>query len=527
MADYGNDDADSEKDLCSLQLTTARRARETDVQKVDVAICPEALEHESRHGRAHGELLPGKDQADTEAAICKLADRPTKHLAKYKQSITCSYTPSIVGYYHLSRLLGGVGDIKPAVVRTMDLGEHKQIVSEAISILGTQADNSYPKVSWLSFQSAEATPDASRYKDATLHRRPEAKTSTAVSKRTRRPELMAKYSELNARGADPTPASIFMRSAQFQHVADARPLAQIVDQTLGESAAQSRSPAMRDISDMLVIDYLMSQQDRFGNIAEVDYYYSVGTDGKVAKTKKSKVDDGTTPKPAGAVLVKKMLLKDNDCGGPAKNNVVKAEAILDSVHHMNAGTYANLEWLAANFAPGQDVPKFLTSEVLFSQADINMLRTNLAALAPKLHDACTSGKLLLDLDLDAHLAGKGHDPASCNVAAPPKHWTKVRNRQSSAGRRNRAEACRNVHERADDQGVARHEGHRLRLPRRLRRLRRHGRSHRRLRALGAADGRRRGAAPRGAAEAAGAGAGNAARRPAPRRRDSREAGEGP
>ena len=48
-----------------------------------------------------------------------------------------------------------------------------------------------------------------------------------------------------------------------------------------------------------------------------------------------------------------------------------------------------------------------------------MLRTNLGAMAPKLHDACKAGKLLLDLDLDAHLAGKNADPASCDQADAP------------------------------------------------------------------------------------------------------------
>lgn len=412
MADYDKDDADSEKDLCSYSFY-GTPAREADVQKVDVAICPKLSS--TNPGTDVHELLPGKNQADTEAAICKLADRPTKHLAKYKQSITCSYTPSIVGYYHLSRLLGGVGDIKPAVLRTMDLGEHKKIVSEAISILGSQPNTSYPKVSWLSFQSTEVSPAASSKKDA-LYTADLKQIYGGLEENARGEN---KYSEINQRGADPNPASIFMRSSQFQHLADGRALASIVDKTLASSAQTVQ--VMRDISDMLVIDYLMSQQDRFGNIAEVDYYYSLGTDGKsVVKTKKSKVDDGSTPKPAGAVLVKKMLLKDNDCGGPTKNNVVKAEAILDQIHHMNAGTYANLQWLAANFAPGMEAPKFFTSEAMFSQADINMLRANLAALGPKLKTACTSGKLLLDLDLEDHLAGKGHDPASCNVAEPPK-----------------------------------------------------------------------------------------------------------
>ena len=413
MADYDKDDADSEKDLCAYSFY-GTAPREADVTKIDVAICPKLSS--TNPGTDVHELLPGKNQADTESAICKLDDRPTKHLAKYKQSITCSYTPSIIGYYHLSRLLGGVGDIKPAVVRTMDLVQHEKIVTEAISILGNQANTSYPKVSWLSFQSAEKSPAASSKKDALYTG--DLKQIYGGMEENARGEN--KYSEINSRGADPNPASIFMRSAQFQHLTDARPLAQIADRTLANSAQTVQ--VMRDISDMLVIDYLMSQQDRFGNIAEVDYYYSLDTDGKsVVKTKKSKVDDGTTPKPAGAVMVKKMLLKDNDCGGPAKNNVVKAEAILDQVHHLNAGTYENLQWLAANFGPGQDAPKFFTSEALFAQADITMLRMNLATLAPKLKAECTSGKLLLDLDLEDHLAGKGHDPASCNVAEPPKH----------------------------------------------------------------------------------------------------------
>jgi len=124
------------------------------------------------------------------------------------------------------------------------------------------------------------------------------------------------------------------------------------------------------------------------------------------------------PMPAGATLVKKMLLKDNDCGGPLKTNVVKNAGLIDQLRHMNAKMYANVRWLAAGFARGQEAPKFFVSEALFGQRDIDMLRANLGTLSNKLHDACTSGKLLLDLDLEAHLAGQGHDPASCEASAP-------------------------------------------------------------------------------------------------------------
>ena len=411
-ADYDKDDLASEKELCAYSFY-GQAAREADVQKIDVAICPKLSS--TNPGTDVHELLPGKTKAETEAAICKLEDRPAKHLAKYKQSITCSYTPSILGYYHLSRLLGGAGDVKPAVIRTMGLPEHKQVTASALNILRNQADSDYPRISWLSFQKTESNPAASRNKDG-VFTQDLLQIYGGLQENVRGEN---KYSEINKRGAAPNITGPFTRTAQWANVASSKPLSQIVGRSLAESAQTVQ--VVKDISEMLVMDYLMSQQDRFGNIHEVDYYYSVGADGKVDKVKKDKVDKGEKPKPAGAVLVKKMIMKDNDCGGSTKDNVTKNAGLIDQIRHMNADLYANVQWLAANFAAGTEVPKFLTVEALFQQADINMLRTNLATLAPKLHDMCTSGKLMLDADLGDHLAGKGHDPAACNAATPAKH----------------------------------------------------------------------------------------------------------
>ncbi|MFO0736909.1 MAG: hypothetical protein U0270_13570 [Labilithrix sp.] len=412
MADYDKDDLESEQELCSYSFHGAA-PREADVQKTDVAICPKLSS--TNPGTDIHELLPGKSKAETEAAICKLQDRPTKHLAKYKQSITCSYTPSILGYYHLSRLLGGAGDVKPAVVRTMGLPEHKAVVSNALNILRNQGDGEYPKVSWLSFQKAESNPSATPKKDA-LYTQDLLQIYGGLQENARGE---SRYSEINKRGAAPNPAGPFTRTAQWASVASGKPMSQIAGRTLKDSAQTVQ--VVKDISEMLVMDYLMSQQDRFGNIHEIDYYYSLDAKGEVEKVKKSKVDDGEKPMPANAVLVKKMILKDNDCGGSTKDNVVKKAGLIDQMRHMSPNLYANIQWLAANFAAGTEVPKFLTVEALFAQADINMLRTNLAELGPKLKSMCTSGKLMLDADLEDHLAGKGHDPAACNAIEAPKH----------------------------------------------------------------------------------------------------------
>ena len=51
-----------------------------------------------------------------------------KLIAKYKQSIPThfTYSPFILGYYHLSRFLDA-GHVEPAIVRTMDVASHKPL----------------------------------------------------------------------------------------------------------------------------------------------------------------------------------------------------------------------------------------------------------------------------------------------------------------------------------------------------------------------------------------------------------------
>jgi hypothetical protein len=412
-ADYSDSDTKSEQTLCSYSFYSTG-PREAGVPKADVAICPKL--DSTNPGVDIQDLIQGQSREATEAKICKETDRETKKLAKFKQSITCSYAPSIIGYYHLSRALGGAGDVKPVVARTMDLQEHRKITGEALQILGGQADNSFPKVSWLSYRSAEANPSTTRLKDQLFT----SDLMQIYGGLQENPRGEAKYSELNRRGADPHPWSLFVQTPGFQHVADGRPLEQIAPRKIDQAQTIVQ---MEDITELLVMDYLMSQQDRFGNVHEIDYFYFPKAGGGVDKVKKSKVVDNEVAMPAGAVPVKKMMLKDNDCGGPQKTNNVKNAGLADQMRHMNPKTYANLRWLAANFGPNTDIPKLFASEALFVQADVDMLRKNLGDLSTKLHTACTSGRLLLDLDLSDHLAGKSHDPASCEGLAPPKPVT--------------------------------------------------------------------------------------------------------
>src|SRR5207342_1282336 len=81
---------------------------------------------------------------------------------------------------------------------------------------------------------------------------------------------------------------------------------------------------LKDAADLIVIDTLMNQQDRFGNIHYLTTHYYVDTkdlnqDGS-ARFKSSRDLTSEEAARVGAVQIKKMLLKDNDCG-VAKENI--------------------------------------------------------------------------------------------------------------------------------------------------------------------------------------------------------------
>ncbi len=402
--DYDDGDADDEKELCSYNFHGTEPG-------TSVATCPKLVS--TNPGVDVQELLPGKTKQETEAATCNKDEGRTKLLAKYKQSITCSYTPSILGYYHLSRVLGGAGNVKAAVVRTMDLEEHKKITA-----VGVAHTTDLLKTLWKQWDSWESNPNNPKYKDALftvdqqqiygamqVNPRGEAKYVDPISGRS-----------LNVRGATDFSSS-FRATAAWQTMLDGRGVGEWVPRTL--AGGGQRIVQMKDIADMVLMDTLMAQQDRFGNMHSLDYYYYAdGAD--VKKVKKSKVDDGEKPMPANAVLVRELLLKDNDCG-VVKTNVEKQAGMLGALRHMSAKTYANLRWFHSQFGVGAPAPKFFVNEVLMTQKDIDMLRTNLADADATLTANCKAGKLKLDLDLEDHLQSKNdHDLTICDASAPPQ-----------------------------------------------------------------------------------------------------------
>src|SRR6185295_18814955 len=222
--DYSKGDGDDETELCSYNFHGTSPGK-------SVATCPKLVS--TNPGVDVQALQEGKTKEQTEAATCASDANRTKLLAKYKQSITCSYTPSVLGYYHVSRALGGVGHVLPAVVRTMDLEEHKKITA-----VGVAHTTDLLNQLWRQWASWEANPSNPRYQDA-LFTKDHLQIYGALQINARGE---AKYVDpitgksLNVRGATDFSAP-FRATAAYAAVKDARPVGTWVPRTL-EGGAQ-------------------------------------------------------------------------------------------------------------------------------------------------------------------------------------------------------------------------------------------------------------------------------------------------
>ena len=108
-----------------------------------------------------------------------------------------------------------------------------------------------------------------------------------------------------------------------------------------------------------------------------------------------------------------MLLKDNDCG-VAKDNIAKQAGLADRVAHIDPKTYRRILHFDA-IADAAETKDFFSRELVFTANDYASIRKNLKDLATKLHQACSQGRLKLDLDLQAHFSTQPLKAQSCDL----------------------------------------------------------------------------------------------------------------
>lgn len=411
---FSADDADDEALLCGVDFYRS------------YGVCPKL--NSTNPGVLVSTLPQGMDKRTFEAGHCKDKDPRQNIIAKYKQSITCSYTPSGLAYYQVSRLLGGAGRVPVSVLRTMDKSEHLKVTKRALALLSGSGD----VIARTWGQVAEAHRANSR---DVFSAEGDVYGFLAVN-----PQGEENYTEVSGVGDYDSRYQRFLQQPPFRRVSSGASV-----ETLAGGADPKRLlpvvVQMKDVSDMVLMDTLLSQDDRIGNIHFKFRWYMLQDGRLVAQKSKAKrpakgqaanyreayeamvpAEELAAMKAKGAFLVKEMLLKDNDCGVDVRkrDNQMRKILAVEKLRHMSGRTYAAFMGLARFIAQNpNDSRAYFQGDLLFTPADYETsgksFLKNIEKARSVLLANCKAGTLKLDLDVEQYLPGAAPGTVPCEI----------------------------------------------------------------------------------------------------------------
>src|SRR4029453_7075552 len=381
---YSKKDIEKEKELAAIDFYNG-----TTKEGLDIVLIPKTYST-SPGLNVHAVKLPAGMSRLSYATAHATKARPSgdRVIAKYKQSIPThfTYSPSILGYYHLSRFLDA-GHVEPAIVRTMDVASHKPLAD-----LGkAKATGSNNRTQWTELRALD---DA--HSNSSLYTKDGKQLYGVLQANPTGEQIYPHLSDLGG-------AAAFAASSEFARVTSSSPLKLNYKDPAGKlnQATVQQIVQIRDLSDMVLMDYIMSQADRFsGNMHSEKVYMWIDNGALKSDSKKSdpaKAAEQLKQIPADAVLVNRMIMKDNDAG-LISGNSAKTYHLLEKISHIDSKTYDRLLDLQKELQK-PEVAQWYQTELLFTSADFNTVKNNVDQAV-----AILSGRKGNGLFLDANVS---------------------------------------------------------------------------------------------------------------------------
>lgn len=196
-----------------------------------------------------------------------------------------------------------------------------------------------------------------------------------------------------------------LRDAISSAVAEARDDRAMEKALPGNLEARQLAWWMNDISEIVILDTILKQQDRIGNIDYVwRWAWSEGGQVHLAESQ---------PAVAHAVKIRVTVLNDNDAGvRSGYANYASRTEMLDGWHHINRGLYRRVQALGADFAAAGPIATAVRTNYRLSRREAEGVISRGIHVASQLRERCKSGELRFDLDLVQMLAAPGGGAAS-------------------------------------------------------------------------------------------------------------------
>lgn len=416
-ASYSKGDLKDEAAFCAI-----------DLYATDVGLCPKTWStspgmiihdlssgpyKDDRKGFERNACPEGKDaKAQSAGDIAKF--KPTMNA----KGTSGTFSASPLLYYHLSRFFGADINVPVAVWRSMDKDLHlSEVARPGLAQSGHSHSSDMNQAGWRMLVTADADPSAYKPTSDLFTSDQSAIYGVLLSSSGDRYNSEVNGTRASGWGKgqnqdfQQTAPFLALRSSASVDKAIAEGIAQAIkDKQILKDMGADVSPAqiafwMSDIANIVLLDFMLSQQDRVGNIDFVPHWYWV-ENGEVKSRKAVKHGAETDPLPEGAVRIKRTHLNDNDAGGRVEYaNFAKSTEMLQKLRHFPAGTYRQLMALDADLQAQGPLHTYLRDSFGLATAQFDQLVANTGLAAQILRESCERGELRLDLNPMAFLVG--------------------------------------------------------------------------------------------------------------------------
>lgn len=407
MGEYSPKDIEKEKEYCAIDLYNNA-----------FALCPKYWST-SPATVIRDNSKTGKSAVVSEATMC-VKESPLKSIAKFKSTMSNhntsgTYAWSSILYYHLSRVLDTTLDVPVAVYRTMDKDAHYERVTSKAKFISKMNG-----AGWNHLKNAEKNPSAYIAKKDLLTDDMQQIYGSLVKDKGERygveingtrtsPGLNGQHNDMQK-----TPAFLALKSTEPMPAAIEDGIKKALKDPAMAKAFGSTKPSdtqvvlwMREMSEMAILDYIMSQQDRVGNIDYRWYWAYQNAEGKVetlkvdselSLSKKASIKVPSEIASMNPVLVQKTMIGDNDAGGMVPyRNLTKETQLLESLRHLHPETYRRLYKLAVDFEQQGPNYQALANNFALRADSFKQTIANTKLAASILLKSCEEGKLRFDL----------------------------------------------------------------------------------------------------------------------------------
>ena len=409
-AAYSDVDRDLEKAFCAIDFYSG-----------DHALCPKVFS--TSPGTLVYDLSRGPFAGDSEAFEAEqcATGSPIKRGApgepvSYKMTMNDAHTSATFAtaallYYHFARYLNADVHVPVSVYRSMDRREHlARVTRRGVDLSAQRRGGAMNHAGWKILQAAEQNPASYRATGELFT--PDRKQVYGVLLQPHGDRYGPEFNGTRQSGWGAGQNRDFQETAPFQALRSALPLTEAIEAGIHAAAANTTlrqamrtgiAPEqmvywMKELTEITLLDYIFSQQDRIGNIDYLSYWYWV-EDGQIRRVPAS----GTRlpEKLAGhhAIRIRRTQLNDNDAGGRVPYaNYTKKTRMLENIRHYNADTYRRLLRLAADFAARGELYAYVRDTFQLSRPQLQQVVNNTRLAAGILRDSCRAGRLRFDLD---------------------------------------------------------------------------------------------------------------------------------